>query len=287
MSKTREEDVPPPYSEVGSSSQHAFTSHLESHLASLPTLIRESQEAHASSQTATDVAFISLISPHLESLLHKIASRPNPPALAELILVPSAPVAGWVFSGEKADEGEVKQLVRVVDTSGITKGHGHNASDSEGECSTNTNMSKSNPWQTKDEFDDWGRWGSEMDGGNRKKLPGDWWWNDETLAVRLARHLQPKPKPKPKTETPEPSPVESPMSPVPARSNKWSFFRSPDPIPSPAWPRVMPRLAQDEEQVSMTAKAEEVTFRRENEFGVFESKNGYGIVVRVRTRLRR
>jgi len=286
MSKSREGDVPPPYSELGSSNQPAFTSHLESHLSSLPTLIRESQEAHATSQIARDIAFISLLSPHIEALLHRIASRPNPPALAELILVPSAPVADWVFSGEKPGDGETRQLVRVVDRVGITKGLERD-SDSEGEPSNNGNMSKSNPWQTKDEFDAWGRWGDEMDGGHTKKNVGDWWWNDEELAAGLARHLQPRPKAKPRA--PElSSPQEPPKSPAPSKS-RWGFLKSAGPsAPVPVWPpeaRAPP--AQDDEQVSMTAKAEEVTFRRENEFGVFESKSGHGIVVRVRTKLRR
>lgn len=34
----------------------------------------------------------------------------------------------------------------------------------------------------------------------------------------------------------------------------------------------------------MTVRAEEVSFRRENELGIWESRNGYGIVVRVRKR---
>jgi hypothetical protein len=282
MSKLPQDDVPPPYSEAGSSAQAAVTLPLEHHLAGLPGLIQQNQEAHASSQIALDLAFISLIIPHIESLLHKIASRPHPPALAELIIVPSAPVAGWEFSGERPKPGEARELVRVVDTLGVAKQHGRNGSDSEGE--SGHGMSKSNPWQTRDEFDDWGRWGDEMDGGHKRKDPGDWWWSDEVLAARLARHVQPKAS---KPRTPELAPVEPPKSPAARKSSIWGIFKSPDPVTPMRPTPTTSRSAQDDEPVSMSAKAEEVAFRRENALGVMESKSGNAIVVRVRTRLRR
>jgi hypothetical protein len=34
----------------------------------------------------------------------------------------------------------------------------------------------------------------------------------------------------------------------------------------------------------MVVRADEVTFRKENDFGVWESRTGYGIVVRIRVK---
>jgi hypothetical protein len=67
------------------------------------------------------------------------------------------------------------------------------------------------------------------------------------------------------------------------------MFKSPDPLepaPKPAPFQGLRRRSTlpVEEAVVMTVRPEEVTFRRENEFGIWESKNGYGLVVRVRTR---
>lgn len=49
----------------------------------------------------------------------------------------------------------------------------------------------------------------------------------------------------------------------------------------PASPQALPNRSQE---ASMTVHADEVTFRRENEMGIWESKTGWGIVVQVSLR---
>jgi hypothetical protein len=57
----------------------------------------------------------------------------------------------------------------------------------------------------------------------------------------------------------------------------------------PASPNQVSDTVADEmdDRVEMVVRAEEVTFRKENEFGVWESMSGFGIVVTVKTRLSR
>ncbi|AEO68457.1 uncharacterized protein THITE_2170766 [Thermothielavioides terrestris NRRL 8126] len=55
--------------------------------------------------------------------------------------------------------------------------------------------------------------------------------------------------------------------------------------PSPVSPTLpSPGPAGEDGSVKMTVRADEVTFRRENEFGIWESKTGWGIVVTVTVR---
>jgi hypothetical protein len=56
------------------------------------------------------------------------------------------------------------------------------------------------------------------------------------------------------------------------------------PVPaSPVSPALSsPTSGGEDDAVKMTVRAEEVTFRKENEFGLWESKTGWGIVVTVR-----
>ncbi|CAI4220141.1 unnamed protein product [Parascedosporium putredinis] len=255
------------------------TTHLTSHLTNLPHLIRESREAHHESRTASDLALVSLVIPHVEALLHRFATRPVLPALAELTV-------------RRLHLGLHLRLLLLP-----------SASSSSAAAAA---FNPSNPWQTRNEFDDWGRWGDDLGGGaSSRNSPEALWWNDEELATRLARHLQPRhasvPHRAPPGAIPSPAPTgvltkEEPRpAPVPAATSRWSIFKSPDPVtpspkPSPSFyyhaqqqQMGFPPLPS-EEAVVMTVKAEEVTFRKENAFGIWESKNGYGLVVRVRTR---
>lgn len=344
------------------------TTHLTTHLTNLPHLIRESREAHHESRAASDLALVSLVIPHVEALLHRFATRPVLPALAELTVVPAAAVPpGWHFananasarpaksssgkgssssrsgggggSGSARADAEIHELVRVtvdketaeklrLDQAGSsspsstasTPGGGggtsgdftsdytyaFSSSPSASSSSAAAAFNPSNPWQTRNEFDDWGRWGDDLGGGaSSRNSPEALWWNDEELATRLARHLQPRHVPVPHRAPPGAIPSPAPTgvltkeeprpAPVPAASSRWSIFKSPDPVtpspkPSPSFyyhtqqqQMGFPPLPS-EEAVVMTVKAEEVTFRKENAFGIWESKNGYGLVVRVRTR---
>ena len=55
------------------------------------------------------------------------------------------------------------------------------------------------------------------------------------------------------------------------------------PVPTPTPGLMSPTIGGAEnDSVKMTVRAEEVTFRKENDFGVWESRSGFGIVIVVK-----
>lgn len=111
-----------------------------------------------------------------------------------------------------------------------------------------------------------------VDEGGEEEL---WWWNDEALAKRLAGQLRPVQKAEER---------ELPARPVvkkEAGTSKGSFWSrgkkkeknvETEPV----------RIEKREDSVVMDVQAEEVSFRLENDCGLYESHSGYGIVVRVK-----
>lgn len=271
-------DSPPPYDALP---PNPLTDHLTTHLSSLPSLIHSSQQAHHHARLNQDLTLTSLLTPPITSLLHAFATSPTLPPLAELTLVPAAAVPpDWIFSTPTVDSarprktGEIRRLERVsLDKEAAEKLLPHGAEERGG---NDEGSSGSNAAQRSNEFDDWGRWGAETDGG--PAAPAEHlWFADEALAIRLAKLLQPAtPQAPPQPPPPEPLP--------PARTSKWgALFKSPDPLePARRAPRQVAEKVGD--GVSMTVRAEEVTFRRENELGIWESRSGFGVVVRIRSR---
>lgn len=104
------------------------------------------------------------------------------------------------------------------------------------------------------------------------------WWSDEAAARRLARHLQPeRAAPAVDRQTVRARAAQG-------RRSRWGLFKRDEPPPPPVPPVSPPASGPGRDDVTMSAGAEEVTFRRENEMGIWESRTGWGIVVRVRIR---
>lgn len=116
------------------------------------------------------------------------------------------------------------------------------------------------------------------------------WFTTPSLARRIASLLRPEPTLARKTVQ---AAVETPKSPVSPssgskKSGSGSFFRrssksdaqaqTPPPVERTLTP-VRGGAMLEEDKVGMTVRTEEVTFRRENEFGVWESLTGWGVVV--------
>ena len=264
-------DSPPPYDPL----PDPLTAHLTTHLASLPSLIRSSQQSHQHARLSRDLALTTLLTPPITSLLHAFATAPTLPPLAELTLVPAAAVPpDWIFASPAADggarkSGEIRRLERVEVGKEVMEElfpHGAEERDDKG---------------TKPgEFDEWGRWGDDTNGGPSPP-PSHLWFADEALAIRLSKLLQPAaPPPPPPPPAPEPQAT--------TRTSKWgALFKSPDPLePARRTRRVGEKggAGAGGEGVVMTVREEEVTFRRENEMGIWESRSGFGVVVRVRSR---
>jgi hypothetical protein len=129
-----------------------------------------------------------------------------------------------------------------------------------------------------------------------------WWWRDEDMARRLARHLRPN------ATKSEPAPLNTPVQAVveerlPAQKEKkgWLWGRrgssstfatktvkadvdvvlGSDDAAQNTGKRIQ---AQELGGAKMSVAAEEVAFRSENDFGLMESIRGWAVVVAVQVR---
>lgn len=119
------------------------------------------------------------------------------------------------------------------------------------------------------------------------------WFTTPILARRIASLLRPEPTLARKTVQ---AAVEAPKAPTSSstgtkKSGFGSFFRRSSAFKSDSQgqtptERVMTPVRDgamlEEERIAMAVRAEEVTFRRENEFGVWESLSGWVVVVSIK-----
>ncbi|KAK4446514.1 hypothetical protein QBC34DRAFT_411362 [Podospora aff. communis PSN243] len=290
-----------------------FTSPIAAHLSSLPSRLRSAQQAHANSQAAADLETITVLAPAIEDFLHDLGSDPSraPPPRAELTLVPASAVPrGWALSGaaERRREGEV---VRVVRVEGISppdaKGKGDSkGSDKKGK-GEKASSSSWNPAVNDDDddegftytgargegFDEWGRFNDGEDDGLSEVGAGTY-FRDERMARRLSGYLQPKAEVFVERKQIQQAVVDAKKEKGFRWGRKKSESSSPVASPSQAQVPVVKTeqgspggpgpIVQGDDRVSMVVRADEVTFRKENDFGVWESRTGFGIVVRIRVK---
>ncbi|KAI0407772.1 hypothetical protein F4802DRAFT_486959 [Xylaria palmicola] len=300
-----EEDLPPPYSvhfdHHASASQAtqaaSLTSHLQSHLTSLPNRIRMNREAHSIQQSLDDASLLDLLLPEIDDFLTYLGSLHTTPRLAHLTLVPEAAVPpDAVLSGmaEMRQRGEVCRLVRVNTKPSSDEKKSATSSDpvpgaSDGET-----------WSVGREFSDWGRFGDPTSSSDSPQARDVLWWKDEDMAHRLARHLQPPPAPAP-LQTPVQVAVEERL---PAQKAKkgWLWGRKgsasggdstfatktvqADVDAFPARDDTTHTTQgnareRDQNGARMSVAAEEVAFRIENDLGIVESARGWAVVVTV------
>ncbi|KPM43428.1 hypothetical protein AK830_g3100 [Neonectria ditissima] len=258
-----DEDAPPPYSPSSPSSQF-IPSLFSSHLDTLHSRILSARAARTSERDERDSQTLATLVPHVESLLQTITNMDPPPRLMEMTLVPEDAVGeDWKFNDEDAS----RTIVRVHDDL-KTKAKGDH-------------KDTAKPVEPPREraFDDWGRWedaGSSSSDAKREVL----WWSDDEMASRLAKYLQPE-RPR---RTEQPAPVAPPPPVEPKQSRVWGLLRRVELVPPAPPPQPSRAHRTEEDDFSITVRAEEVTFRRENSFGIWESKTGWGLVVRVRIR---
>ncbi|KAF5017009.1 hypothetical protein F66182_11133 [Fusarium sp. NRRL 66182] len=255
-------ELPPPYSVSGpatsspvSQPHQSIPSVFSSHLNSLPLRIHSAQAARTSARDQQDNEILTLLVPHVEQMLSSIAAMEPPPRLAEMTMVPEEAVGGeWVFS----DQHESRTIVRVQQHDKLAGDQKH-APRHEGE-----------PEKEK-AFDDWGRWEDDAQASTPDNVL---WWSDRDMAIRLAKYMSP--------ERVDRQVVRAHVEQAKQekRAPRWGLFKKAEPTTPPT----PPRAREVEEPVAMTVKAEEVTFRRENEMGIWEGKTGWGLVVRVKIR---
>lgn len=208
-------------------------------------------------------------------------------------------------AAERRQEGEVVRVVRVEapptkhDPDSKTGGSGKTISSEKGgnshsgfgERVENVFDEDEGPgrWRLESGFDEWGRFDTEETSSSTQKYV--WFFHDEAMAHRMATYLRPEPNLHRRhiqaAVANKPSPI-SPAANSSAGQSGWRWGRKKQPKQavqvapvSPASPLLSPG---ETEQAAMTVRAEEVTFRTENELGIYESLTGYGIVVTVKIR---
>ena len=270
-----EEPPPPPYSATPAAHSRAAhsgsASLFQSQLSGLRGFIIEEQAVRGSLRDQEDSEILSLLVPHIEELLESIAAIHPPPSLVEATLVPDGAIGrSWRFSdAEETQTGEMRKLIRVTRRGKL-----------DGEKKQQHAQSSSPPPNTSGRgFDEWGRWTEEVKGSDSPhSSKADLWWSDEDMARRLARHLQPARATPSVDRAAVTAQVERARE--TRRAGRWSLFTRDD-ASHKASP---PARQQTVDDVEMNVAAEEVTFRRQNEMGLWQSKTGWGVVVRVSIR---
>lgn len=257
-------DLPPPYSAsvnpvTATSTQYSdtrpYSSIFSSHVAGLRNEISASQAARASARDDGDSYVLSLIVPYVEDFLSSISEIHPTPRLAEATFVPDAAIGeDWKFSDEDEKRaGEYRKLIRV-------------------------RAPKKDGDQKKKRADGYVP-PSRSDGstfGDDETSPSLWWEN-EGMTRRLAKHLQPE-----RPAAPKNAQIGRNRNIGQTNGNKksglWGLFKNSDESAR----STVPVIEESRDGVAMTARAEEITFRRENELGIWETLTGWGIVVSLR-----
>ncbi|KAJ4321154.1 hypothetical protein N0V84_005506 [Fusarium piperis] len=249
-----DDELPPPYTEAGPStttlepSQPSITSIFSSHLNSLPLRILSNQAARTSARDQRDSEILTLLVPHVEDLLSSIAAMDPPPRLVEMTMVPEEAVnQEWVFS----DKDRSRTVVHVQEDRKLQGDEKRPPKPEQKPLGERA-------------FDEWGRWEDENEDTTPRNIL---WWDDRDMASRLAKYISP--------ERVDRQVVKANVQQIKQdkKSSRWGLFKKaepPQPPPAPVRP------SEDEDPVTMTVKAEEVTFRRENEMGIWEGKTGWG-----------
>ncbi|KAG7284781.1 hypothetical protein NEMBOFW57_009393 [Staphylotrichum longicolle] len=262
---------PIPSSSSPSSSQYNNNplgpSPLTTHLRTLPARLAHSHLARQTVQASHDLDLTSLLVPHVEAFLVGLTTSGPGGSLssatrrgaggmragvAELTLVPASAVpAGWAMSGvgERRAEGEVV-VVRRVDVAGLV---GDDDDDEGGEKKGREAKGRGFGREEEDD-DDYGRASASRSAGF-----DEWAASTRTIARGEAN---------------------------PGRRREGGAEQAPPLVPPPVSPPGLGSAGSgaEDDSVKMTVRAEEVTFRKENAFGVWESKSGWGIVVTVRVK---
>lgn len=245
-------DAPPSYAETVSLAPSANT--LTSLLSNLPAQVRQTQKHLVDIHRDQDNLILHAILPHVETFLSSPDIATAPSRVSELILIPESAVQdSWSLTGlaERQSEGDVVRVARVRFERSIGDGE-----------------------KTQSGVSSWGH-------GKGFTEPSHNWWTDEGLARRLAGYLQPKEVAKIERRDVR-AEIEQKKK---EKGGLFGFGRKRSELSSTlSSPQYNSQIEKKDDGVVVRATAEEVTFRKENDFGIWESMSGFGIIVRVRVR---
>lgn len=123
-----------------------------------------------------------------------------------------------------------------------------------------------------------------------------WFWKDEEMALRLAGYLRPQPDPRTMELPPRKEEVKAAEPEASSGRSFWGRKKSIPKVVETRPPLVEQRTdskmdtrasAVNEDKILMDVKAEEVVFRYENAFGIYETERGYCVVLNLRVILGR
>lgn len=294
-----------------------FPSPISAHLSTLPAQMRAAQLAHANTQASRDLDTIDRLVPAISAFLADLnasSSTRGAPPLAELTLVPASAVparSGWALSdaAERRRQGEVVRVMRVDLGEPSTKAQ-------DGKVDRHpTDEKKPNPSRHRhldgddsDEgdgaalysdsraagFDEWGRFTDDAEdglGAETKKGGEGTFFRDEKAARRLAAYLSPR-----DVVQTERRAVQQVVVEVKKEKSGWRWgrkkgettpapasFAAPTPVALSSPPPDTAIKGYDE-RVNVGVRADEVTFRKENDWGMWETLTGFGIIVTVRVK---
>jgi len=295
-----------------------FPSPISAHLSTLPAQMRAAQLAHANTQASLDLDIIDRLVPAISAFLSDLSassSARGAPPLAELTLIPTSAVparSGWALSdaAERRRQGEVVRVMRV------DLGEPSSTKAQDGKVDRHPTDEKKNPSQRRrsvgdddsDEgdgavlysdsraagFDEWGRFtddGEDGLGAETKKGGEGTFFRDEKAARRLAAYLSPR-----EVVQTERRVVQQVVVEAKKEKGLWRWGRKKsETTPAPAsyaapTPVVLRSPPPDtaikgyDERINVGVRADEVTFRKENDWGMWETLTGFGIIVTVRVK---
>lgn len=273
---------------------NATTYHLRNHISSLSTRIRDSNIAHANNHATADSALLeTVLVPHIEAFLAELGTLPEHPPSATLVLYPAA-----AMLDASLDSQQQQMVQRVSKLSGLDDMQRH------GEFVRVHGVEGLSPSsKLEDVKADFKSNYTFSDGGGATKDNDMLWWKDEPMAKRLASYLQPKPEEDPNMAPPaffdadvarheQQQQHEQQMTKkrswglkkfVTSRSRSSALgTRPPKPVVQGRGYAVQSVNASElDTRARMMVQAEEMSFRVENDMGLYESFNGWALVARV------
>lgn len=284
---------------------NSTTYHLRNHVSSLPSRVRDSNSTRAVRHASEDSVLLeTVLVPHVEAFLAELGLLPEHPPSATLVLYPAAAtLAGKSFDTISSYGEEARG-----------KGYGGQATPQEPKLSGLDDMQRHGEFVRVQGVESVSSQAACQSSDKKASGPGAGdgrgllWWKDEAMARRLAAYLQPKPEEDPNLAPPaffdadaarhEQQQQQQQDQKKQKDKKSWGFKRlmgsssssSASSVSRPPQPQPQPQrgyavrsvdASELDTRARMTVKAEEMTFRAENDMGLFQSFNGYALVARV------
>ncbi|KAH7040627.1 uncharacterized protein B0I36DRAFT_13212 [Microdochium trichocladiopsis] len=281
---------------------NSTTYHLRNHVSSLPSRIRDSHNARANRHASDDSALLEeTLVPHVEAFLADLGSRPVAPPSATLVLYPTAAMLlGNSFDsisgfGAEAETGRARPRTPKLSGLDDMQRHGEFVR-VQGVESSSSSLSEPKPGNDKPGL--YGHGFGDGKGGSGSREKDLLWWKDEAMARRLAAYIQPKPEEDPNLAPPaffdadvarhEHQQQEQAGAKKSKDKKSWGLKKfigggggSRSPPAARGYAVQSINASELDTRAKMTVKAEEMTFRVENDMGLYESFNGWALVARV------